>query len=206
MAIVGDEVSTEIEGPQVVGEHQWTTGKLVQVLAGAEVVRCGLSTGGWCTAGEERDDGEEMPFGFWKLDTGSSSSACGCGCSTAAREREGVKALQRAGHGGEEVAAGDGSGMAWRARVWPRKEREAVGTEGKGRVEVCCSWRWRSGRGIDGERRWQERRREGSGACQRKTKQGVSGGLIRKFQRVQGPHCNLKFSYCYKGQMEKCST
>jgi hypothetical protein len=46
MAIVGDEVSTEIGGPRVVGEHQWTTGKLVRVLAGAEVVRCGLSTGG----------------------------------------------------------------------------------------------------------------------------------------------------------------
>jgi hypothetical protein len=35
---------------------------------------------------------------------------------------------------------------------------------------------------------------------------GVSGGLIRKFQRIQGPHCNLKFAHGYKGQMEKCST
>jgi hypothetical protein len=34
----------------------------------------------------------------------------------------------------------------------------------------------------------------------------MSGGLVRKFQRVQGPLCKLKFSHCYKGQMEKCST
>jgi hypothetical protein len=47
------------------------------------------------------------------------------------REREEVKALQRAAHDGEEVAAGGSSGMAWRARVRPGKEREAVGTEGK---------------------------------------------------------------------------
>jgi hypothetical protein len=206
MAIVGDEVSTEIGGPRVVGEHQWTTGKLVQVLAGAEVVRCGLSTGGWCTAGEEEDDGDGMQLGHWELGAGVSKTANECGCGAAAREREGVKALQRAVHDGEEVAAGDGSGTSWRAWEKPPGERKEVETGRGGRVDEFCSWRWRSGRGIDGERRWQERRREGSGACQRKTKQGVSGGLIRKFQRVQGPHCNLKFSYCYKGQIEKCST
>jgi hypothetical protein len=64
MVLVGDEFSMEIGGPRVVEEHQWTTEKLVQVLAGAEVVRCGLPTGGWCTAGGEEDDGEEMQFSF----------------------------------------------------------------------------------------------------------------------------------------------
>jgi hypothetical protein len=34
--------------------------KLVQVVIEAEEVRCGLPTGGWCSAGEERNGGEEM--------------------------------------------------------------------------------------------------------------------------------------------------
>jgi hypothetical protein len=196
----------EIGEDQGVGEHGQVTGKLMRALAEAEEVRCELSTGGWCTAGEERDDGDGMQLGHWKLDAGVSKTASGCGCGAAAREREGVKALQRAGHDGEEVAAGEGSGTSWRAGEKPPGERKEVEAGRGGRVGSCGSWRWRSGRGIDGERRWQERRREGSGARQRKTKQGLSGGLVRKFQGIQGPHCNLNFSYCYKGQMEKCST
>jgi hypothetical protein len=47
----------EIGEDQGVGEHEQVTGKLMRALAEAEEVRCGLSTGGWCTAGEERDDG-----------------------------------------------------------------------------------------------------------------------------------------------------
>jgi hypothetical protein len=53
----------EIGEDQGVVEHEQVTGKLVQVLAGAEEVRCGLPTGGLCAAGEEEDDGEEMQFG-----------------------------------------------------------------------------------------------------------------------------------------------
>jgi hypothetical protein len=60
MVLVGDEFAMEIGGPRVVEEHQWTTKELVQVLAGAEVVQCGLPTGGWCAAGEERDGGGGM--------------------------------------------------------------------------------------------------------------------------------------------------
>jgi hypothetical protein len=74
------------------------------------VVRCGLSTGGWCTAGEEADGGGEIQLGHWELDAGVSKTASGRGCGAAARERVVVKALQQAGHDGEEVAAGDGSG------------------------------------------------------------------------------------------------
>jgi hypothetical protein len=60
VVIVGDEISMEIGGLRVVEEHQWTTGKLVQVLVEAEEVRCGLPTGVLCAAGEEKDDGDEM--------------------------------------------------------------------------------------------------------------------------------------------------
>jgi hypothetical protein len=130
-ALVENRAPVEIGEDQGVVEHEQVTGKLVRALAGAEEVRCELPTGGWCTAGEEADGGEEMPFGFWKLDTGSSSSACGCGCSAAAREGEGIKALQRAVHDGEEVAAGDGSGTSWRAWEKPPGERKGVGIKRK---------------------------------------------------------------------------
>jgi hypothetical protein len=186
MVLVGDEFAMEIGGPQVVEEHQWTMEELVQVLARAEVVRCGLPTGGWCAAGEEADDGEEMPFGFGKLDTGSSSSACGCGCSAAAREGEGIKALQRAVHDGEEVAAGDGSGTSWRAGKKPPGERKGVGIEGKRRVDDFCSWRWRSGRGIGGERRWQERRRREKRRGQRRKKQRAVRRTCSQFLKSSG--------------------
>jgi hypothetical protein len=65
------------------------------------------------------------------LDAGISRTACGCGCGAAAREKEKVKALGWPVHGDQEVAAGGNSGMAWRARVRPGKERVAVGTEGR---------------------------------------------------------------------------
>jgi hypothetical protein len=87
------------------------------------------------------------------------------------REREEVKALQRAVHDGEEVAAGDGSGTSWRAWEKPPGERKGVGIKGKRRVDEFCSWRWRSGHGIGGERRWQEQHRAGSGGGQRRKKQ-----------------------------------
>jgi hypothetical protein len=63
MVIVGDEVSVEIGVPRMGEEHQWMTGKLVQVLVGAEEVRCGLPTGVLCAVGEKEDDGEEMQLG-----------------------------------------------------------------------------------------------------------------------------------------------
>jgi hypothetical protein len=62
-ALVEDRAPVEIGEDQGVVEHEQVTGKLVQVLAGAEEVRCGLPTGGLCAAGEEEDDGEEMQFG-----------------------------------------------------------------------------------------------------------------------------------------------
>jgi hypothetical protein len=131
-ALVEDRAPVEIGEDQEVVEHEQVTGKLMRVWAGAEEVRCGLPTGGLCTAGEEEDDGDGMQLGHWELDAGSSRTACGCGCSAAAREREEkVKALGWPVHGDQEVAAGVSSGMAWRARVRPGKEREAVGTEGK---------------------------------------------------------------------------
>jgi hypothetical protein len=78
VVIVGDEISVEIGGPRVVEEHQWTMGKLVQVLVEAEEVRCGLPTGVLCAAGEEEDDGEEMQLGCWEMDARSSRIACRC--------------------------------------------------------------------------------------------------------------------------------
>jgi hypothetical protein len=78
-----------------------------------------------------------------------------------------------------------GSELSTTARRWRpemargvvARAREARKGEERGRdrgemTRGRCSRRWSSGRGIGGERRWQERRREGSGACQRKTKQG----------------------------------
>jgi hypothetical protein len=100
----------------------------VQVVIEAEEVRCGLPTGGWCSAGEETDGGGGMQLEYWVLDAGVSKTASGRGCGAAAREGEGVKALHRAGHDGEEVAAGNGSGTSWRAWEEPpgeRKEAEA---------------------------------------------------------------------------------
>jgi hypothetical protein len=71
LVIVGDEISMEIGGPRVVEEHQWTTGKLVQVLVEAEEVRCGLPTGVQCAAGAEEDGGGGMQLGRSKLGSGS---------------------------------------------------------------------------------------------------------------------------------------
>jgi hypothetical protein len=62
-------------------------------------------------------------------------------------------------------------GVVARARE-ARKGEERGRDRGEMTRGRCSSWRWSSERGIGGERRWQERRREGSGACQRKTKQG----------------------------------
>jgi hypothetical protein len=58
-----------------------------------------------------------------------------------------------------------------RAREARREEETERERKEATRGEVL-SRRWSSGRGIGDERRWQEQRREGSGACQRKTKQG----------------------------------
>jgi hypothetical protein len=171
MVLVGDEFSMEIGGPRVVEEHQWTVGKLVQVVIEAKVVRCGLPTGGLCAAGEEEDDGDGIQLDYWELDAGDSRTACGCGCSAATREREGVKAPGWPVHGDQVVAAGGSLGLPWRARVRPGGERKEVETGRGRRVEGCSSWRWHSGRGIGGERRWQEQHRAGSGGGQRRKKQ-----------------------------------
>jgi hypothetical protein len=76
VVIVGDETSVEIGGPRVVEEHQWTMGKLVQVLVEAEEVQCGLSTGVLCAAGAEEDGGEEMRLGSSELGSGSNRIGC----------------------------------------------------------------------------------------------------------------------------------
>jgi hypothetical protein len=127
-ALVGDRAPVEIGKDQWVVEHEQDTGKLVRVSVGAEEVRCGLPTGVLCAAGEEKDDGEEMQLGYWKLDTGSNRTACGCGCGAAAREREKVKAPGWPAHGDQEVAAGDGSGTSWRAWEKPPGKRKEVET------------------------------------------------------------------------------
>jgi hypothetical protein len=129
MVLVGDEFVMEIGGPQVVEEHQWTTEELVQVLAWAEVVQCGLPTGGWCVAGEEGDGGGGVQLEYWKLDAGVSKTAGGCGCGAAAREGEGIKAPGWPIHGDQEVAAGGSLGLPWRARMKPGGERKEVKTE-----------------------------------------------------------------------------
>jgi hypothetical protein len=72
----------------------------------------------------------------------------------------------------------------------PERERSRSG-EGKGRrVGEETSRRWCSGRGIGGERRWQERRREGSGARQRKTKQRCQGDLFVISKEFRDPSVN----------------
>jgi hypothetical protein len=73
-----------------------------------------------------------------------------------------------------------GGGRAAVARAW--RAQETLGREGRRggggrerRVGTCRSWRWSSGCGIGGKRRWQERSRGGSrapeeeeaGRCQR---------------------------------------
>jgi hypothetical protein len=78
MVIVGDEVSVEIGVPRMGEEHQWMTGKLVQVLVGAEEVRCGLPTGVPCAAGVEDDGGGGIQLEYWKLDAGSSRTERKC--------------------------------------------------------------------------------------------------------------------------------
>jgi hypothetical protein len=175
-ALVEDRSPVEIGEDQGVVEHQQATGKRMRELAGVEVVRCGLSTGGWCTAGEEADGGGGIQLEHWNLDAESNRIASGSVCSATACEREEVKALRRAGHDGEEVAAGEGSGTSWHARVRPGGERKEVKTGRGGRVDKFCSWRWRSGRGIDGERRWQERRRRRK---RRAPEEDEAGGVRR---------------------------
>jgi hypothetical protein len=78
MVIVGDEVSVEIGVPRMGEEHQWMTGKLVQVLVGAEEVRCGLPTGVPCAAGVEDDGGGGMQLGYTKLGSGNNRIARRC--------------------------------------------------------------------------------------------------------------------------------
>jgi hypothetical protein len=68
----------EIGGEQLVVEHEQVTGKLVQVLIGAEEVRCGLSTGVPCAARVEKDGGEEMQLRRLELGAGSSRTARRC--------------------------------------------------------------------------------------------------------------------------------
>jgi hypothetical protein len=121
----------EIGEDQGVGEHEQVTGKLVRALAEVEEVRWELPTGGWCTAGEERDGGGGMWLGYGKLDAGSNRTAGGSGCSATARERERVNAPGWPVHGDQEVAAGDGSGTSWRAWEKPPGERKGVGIKRK---------------------------------------------------------------------------
>jgi hypothetical protein len=77
-ALVGNEAPVENGGQQLVVEHEQATGKLVQVLIGAERVRCGLPTGVPCAAGAEEDGGGGMRLGRSELGTGSSRIGCGC--------------------------------------------------------------------------------------------------------------------------------
>jgi hypothetical protein len=203
----GDEGAPVMNvGQDPAHENQWVVGNVH------------VSSIGWNHAGLREFDGDRCGGGEEECRRASGRHcdalksqwmgriASGWWCGAAARAREEVKALGWPVHGDQEVAAGGSLGLPWRARVRPGRERKEVETGRGWHVGGYASKRWSSGRGIGGERRWQERRREGSGACQRKTKQGVLGGLVRNFQRVQGPLCKLKFSHCYKGQMEKCST
>jgi hypothetical protein len=49
------------------------------------------------------------------------------------------------------------------ARERAAGERKEVGAGRRRRVGTCRSWRWSLGCGTDGEQRWQERNRGGSG-------------------------------------------
>jgi hypothetical protein len=125
-----------------------------------------LPTGVQCAAGAEEDGGGGMQLGRSKLGSGSNRIGRVCWSGAVAREREKVKALWWAFHGSEEVAAGGSSGMSWRARVQPGREREAAGTEGRWRVEgvaagggaleVCAGGERRWQGGAEGKRRWSE--------------------------------------------------
>jgi hypothetical protein len=98
-----------------------------------------------------------------------------------ARERQEVKALWRALHGDEEVAAGDGSGCRGaRARGHQgRGKRSGLGGDdawagvaaGGGAREVCAG----------GERRWQAQRAERKRRARGRRSREVSGGLVCDF-------------------------
>jgi hypothetical protein len=129
-ALVGNKAPVEIGGQQLVVEHEQATGKLVQVLIGAERVRCGLPTGVPCAAGAEEDSGGEVWFGRSELDFETGGIERRGEGNAAAREREGVKAWRWAVHSDEEVAAGEGSGSSWRAREARKGGEQRRGKQG----------------------------------------------------------------------------
>jgi hypothetical protein len=165
-ALVGNEAPVEIGGQQLVIEHEQAAGKLVQVLIGAERVRCGLPTGVPCAAGAEEDGGGEVWFGRSELDSGTGGIERRDEGNATAREREGVKAPGWAVHGDKEVAAGGRFGSPWCARE-ARKGGDSGG-ESKGRhLGTCRSWRWSSGSCAGGQRRRQSGAERGKRRCQR---------------------------------------
>jgi hypothetical protein len=95
---------------------------------------------------------------------------------------------------------------AWRAQKRPGEKRSRGG-EGRGRrVDgVAAGGGAREAvPAVDGGDR--SRAEGGSGAVRGGRNRLESEGLVCESQKVQGPLCKLKFSHCYKGQMEKCST
>jgi hypothetical protein len=122
-ALVGGEAPVEIGRQQVVNEHERASGKLAQGWIGAVEVWCWLSTGVPCVAGAEKDGGGGMWLGRSEIGTGTRGTGCRSKGNAVARERPRVKASGWTVHGDDEVAAGGGSGSAWRARERPPGER-----------------------------------------------------------------------------------
>jgi hypothetical protein len=91
------------------------------------------------------------------------------------------------------VAAGRGSGSSWRSRARPGREGTAAG-KARGDAWACVA----AGGGAQGPMPavsggGRAEQREGSGGARGRRSRQESEGLVRDFQRVQGPLCNLKF-------------
>jgi hypothetical protein len=83
-----------------------------------------------------------------------------------------------------------------------REDKRSRGREGETRggvlqLEVALGW---PAPAVSGGGSAEQ---TGSGAARGGRSRRLSEGLFCEIQRFQGPHCNLKFSHCYKGQMEK---
>jgi hypothetical protein len=134
-ALVGGEVPVEIGRQQRVVEHEQATVKLARGWIGAEEVWCWLSPGVPCVARAEEDGGVGMWLGRSEIGTGTRGTGCRSKGNAVACERPRVKASGWTVHGDEEVAAGGGSGSAWRARERPPGERTWTGKGRRRRVE-----------------------------------------------------------------------
>jgi hypothetical protein len=165
----------------------------VHRLIGVRMVWWGLPMIVPCAARAEEDGGGGMWVECSELGSGTGGVERSDEGSAIARARERVKAPGWSVHGGKEVAAGEGSGSSWRARAKPGGKRKRNGRGRRRRVEKFSAGggaRGAASATSGGGRSNAER--EAARPRGRRSNE-VSEGLVRDFQRVQGPVCKLKF-------------